>query len=394
MTSKCISVGVLLTAETLAMSLWFASAAVLPEMVREVDLTPARQALMTSAVQAGFVVGALAIAISGIADRLDPRRVFSVSALAAAAANASLLAVPVGSGSAVLLRAATGLLLAGVYPVGMKVIVGWGVRDRSLLVSLLVGALTLGSAMPHLLSLYSGVDWRFTIIATSLCGSIAGLLVLAMGLGPHHAKTPKFDPAAIRVAWTDPGIRLAYLGYLGHMWELYAMWASVTVAARASYLASLPPATATWLAKITAFLAIALGAVACGIAGALGDRVGGARVASVAMSVSACAALATAASFGGPAWLTMVLIVIWGITIIPDSAQFSALVADVGPKHLTGSLLALQTALGFGLTILTVQATPLVVATIGWRGLMIVLALGPALGIRAMLSFERTGART
>jgi nitrate/nitrite transporter NarK len=129
MTSKCISVGVLLTAETLAMSLWFASAAVLPEMVREVDLTPARQALMTSAVQAGFVVGALAIAISGIADRLDPRRVFSVSALAAAAANASLLAVPVGNGSAVLLRAATGLLLAGVYPVGMKIIVGWGIRD-------------------------------------------------------------------------------------------------------------------------------------------------------------------------------------------------------------------------------------------------------------------------
>ena len=396
MTSKCNSVGLLLAAETSAMSLWFASAAVLPEMAREADLAPARHALMTSAVQAGFVVGALAVAVSGIADRLDPRRVFSVSALAAAAANASLLAVPVGSTDAVLLRAATGLLLAGVYPVGMKIMVGWGVRDRSLLVGLFVGALTLGSALPHLLSLSSGVDWRFTIVATSLCGAIAGLLVLATGLGPHHTKAPSFDPAAIRVAWTDPAIRLAYLGYLGHMWELYAMWAWVAVAARASYLASLAPATATWLAKMTAFLAIALGAVACGIAGALADRMGRAQVAAVAMFVSACAALATAASFGGPAWVTMVLIVIWGIAIIPDSAQFSALVADVGPKHLTGSLLALQTALGFALTILTVQATPLVAAGIGWKGLMIVLALGPALGVLAMLLFralERTGAR-
>ena len=267
MTSKCISVGLLLAAETFAMSLWFASAAVLPEMAREADLAPARHALMTSAVQAGFVVGALAVAVSGIADRLDPRRVLSVSALAAAAANVSLLAVPVGSTGAVLLRAVTGVFLAGVYPVGMKIMVGWGVRDRSLLVGLFVGALTLGSALPHLLSLSSGLDWRFTIVATSLCGTIAGLLVLATGLGPHHTKAPSFDPAAIRVAWTDPAIRLAYLGYLGHMWELYAMWAWVAVAARASYLTSLAPATATWLAKMTAFLAIALGAVACGIAG-------------------------------------------------------------------------------------------------------------------------------
>ena len=206
---KVRSVSLLLVAELAAMSLWFVSAAILPEMVREVAVSPARQAALSSAVQAGFVVGALAAAILGIADRFDPRRVFAICAVLAAAANALLLVVTPGGAMSILARFATGALLAGVYPVGMKIAVGWGTRDRGLLVGLLVGALTLGSSMSYLAAFFGGADWRLTVVAVSLLACVAAGLVLATGLGPHHARAPTFEPGAIRLAWTNRAIRHA-----------------------------------------------------------------------------------------------------------------------------------------------------------------------------------------
>jgi MFS family permease len=389
--SKRRSITLLVLAEMAGMSLWFTSAAVLPDMVSEGAITPTRQALLSAAVQAGFVVGALVVAVSGIADRFDPRRVFALAAFAAALANAMLLVAPLGGDAAIASRFLTGALLAGVYPVGMKIAVGWGTHDRGLLVGLLVGALTLGSASSYFAAFLGGAEWRHTVVFVSLVACVGGALALAVGLGPHHARAPRFEPGAIRLAWTDKAIRNAYLGYFGHMWELYSMWAWVGVAAAASYAASLGPAAAVSLGKLTAFLAVGLGGIACVVAGVAAGCIGKAEVTIIAMAASGTAALLTAATFGGPVWLTFALVVIWGIAVVPDSAQFSALVADASPPHLAGSLMSLQTALGFSLTIVTVQVAPIAAARFGWPPVLAAMAVGPAVGIVAMLPLRRSG---
>jgi MFS family permease len=387
--SKRFSIAVLILCQVAVLSVWFSSAAVMAEMGGEAGVAPARLAWLSTAVQAGFAAGALVYAALGIADRYDPRRVFAVSGLCAAGANALLLAAPVGGAEAILLRAATGVFLAGVYPVGMKIAVGWARTDRALLVGSLVGALTVGSASPHLIALAGGADWRLTIAATSALAAAGSLAMLATGLGPYHARAPRLDLAAIALAWTDRRIRLAILGYVGHMWELYAFWAWVGIIAGTSYAAAGADDPAA--GKLTAFLAIALGGLACVPAGRWGDRFGKARVAAGAMILSGAAALTAALTFGGPVWLVALVLVAWGIAIVPDSAQFSALVADYAPPERAGSLMTLQTSIGFALTAVTVQVTPLAAAALGWPAVLAVMAIGPAAGVMAMRALIRAG---
>jgi MFS family permease len=388
--SKTVSMALLIVSQMCAMSLWFTAAAIMPDMIREGALDPTTQALMTSMVQAGFVAGALVISISGLADRFDPRVIAAIAALGAAAANAVLLTASIGGSGAIAARFATGALLAGVYPVGMKIAAGWGLRDRGTLVGLLVGALTLGTATSYFAAFLGQTDWRSVVIVTSLIGAAGALLVLGASLGPHHARAPRFTPAAILLIFTERRIRLPFLGYLGHMWELYAMWSWAAAMASASYAASLATAEAVQLGKLTAALAIALGGLFCVPAGLFGDLIGKAEVTIIAMVASGLAALLTAASFGGPVWLTFALILMWGVAIVPDSAQFSALIADASPPQLAGSLLTFQTAIGFALTIFTVQVTPLAATWIGWPLLICILAIGPAFGVAAMWGMRRS----
>lgn len=387
--AKTRSILLLLVAEFAAMSLWFVSAAILADMTREAAIEPWRQAALSSGVQLGFVVGAVVSAVLGIADRFDPRRVLMLSALAAAVANASLLIVTPGGGASIAARFTTGALLAGVYPVGMKIAVGWGLRDRGFLVGALVGALTLGSAVPHLMSYLGGANWRLSVVAASLAAAGGGLLAPTVGLGPHHARAASFDPRVIAEVWTNRRIRLAYAGYLGHMWELYAMWAWIATACAASYGLRMNDAAALSLAKMTAFLAIAVGGIGCVVAGRIADRIGKAEIAAIAMIASGSAAVLTAATFGGPVWLTFVLVLFWGATIVPDSAQFSALVADAAPPAIAGSLMTFQTALGFALTFFTVQAVPFAATAFGWPLVLALLAIGPVLGTIAMLRLRK-----
>jgi MFS family permease len=389
MSSKSASIILLVAAELAGMSLWFTSAAVLPEMMAESAISPTRQALLSSGVQIGFVAGALIYAVLGLADRYDPRRVFLVSALLAAAANLALIAVPIGSNLAIAARFTTGAMLAGVYPVGMKIAVGWGLQDRGLLVGLLVGALTFGNSVPFLVAALGGSEWRTTVVAVSILAAAGGLIVLAAGLGPHHARAARFDPGAIGIAWTNRRVRSAFLGYLGHMWELFAMWAWIGSATAASYAATMALADADALGKLTAFAAIGGGAVTCVAAGALADRIGKAEVAIGAMVMSGIFAVLVAITFGGPPALTFIIAVLWGLAVIPDSAQFSALVADFAPPDKAGSVLTFQTALGFALTFLTVQATPLIAGAVGWPLVLAALAVGPVFGIVAMLPLRR-----
>ncbi len=322
--------------EVMAMSLWFVTAAVLPAMTAEAGLSAARAAALSSAVQIGFVAGALALAVAGTADRFDPRRVVALSASVAALCNLGLLVSPVGGAAQILLRAATGAALAGVYPVGMKIAVGWGARDRGLLVGLLVGALSVGSALPYLIALAGGADWRPTVVVASALAGLAALVAPRIGLGPDHRRAPSFDPAALRLAWTNRRVRLAFAGYLGHMWELYAFWGWISAAAAVSFAPRLGDAAGP-AALALAFAAIALGGLLCAPAGALADRVGKARVAQGAMIVSGAAAFASAMAFSGPAWLFAGLVLVWGAAVVPDSAQFSALVADAAPPTAPGA---------------------------------------------------------
>ena len=384
---KC-SVTLLIIAEIAAMSLWFVSAAILPDMSRETNLSDGVKAAMSAAVQGGFVIGALVSAVLGLADRFDPRHVLALFAVLAAIANALMLVATPGI-EFVVLRGLTGAFLAGVYPVGMKIAVGWSQRSRGLLVGLLVGGLTLGSAAPHLLSFLGGADWRVTVAIASALSVIGALLVLKTENGPFHTSQSKFDAKALTEAWTNQSIRRAYGGYLGHMWELYAMWAWISVALAVSFTHQMPQAQAEDLAKITTFVVIGLGAISCPLAGLVADRIGKAELTIIAMAISGLSAILFALTFGGAIWLTIAIAILWGIFIIPDSAQFSALVADHAPADKAGSLMTFQTALGFTLTTITVQLTPLVVAKIGWPLLMASLALGPAFGIYSMWKLRR-----
>jgi len=382
------SITLLIVAEIAAMSLWFVSAAILPDMSRETNLSDGVKAAMSAAVQGGFVIGALVSAVLGLADRFDPRHVLALFAVLAAVANALMLVATPGV-EFVVLRGLTGAFLAGVYPVGMKIAVGWSQRSRGLLVGLLVGGLTLGSAAPHLLSFLGGADWRVTVAVASVLSVIGALLVLKTENGPFHSSQSKFDAKVLTEAWTNQSIRRAYGGYLGHMWELYAMWAWISVALAVSFTHQMPQAEAQDLAKITTFVVIGLGAISCPLAGLVADRIGKAELTIVAMAISGLSAILFALTFGGAIWLTIAIAILWGIFIIPDSAQFSALVADHAPAEKAGSLMTFQTALGFTLTTITVQLTPLIVAKIGWPLLMASLALGPAFGIYSMWKLRR-----
>ncbi|MEL6378613.1 MAG: MFS transporter [Pseudomonadota bacterium] len=385
---KPTAIILLIIAESLAMALWFTGSAVIGDMTAQETLSAGRQALLASGVQLGFALGAVAYAVLGFADRYDPRRVFALSAMCAAAANVLILAVPVGSTMAILLRCLTGAFLAGVYPVGMKIAAGWGTKDRGLLVGLLVGALTLGSATPHLLAFLGGTHWQAVILGASGLALVGGLIILMTSLGPNHLQAARFEWKTLSLAWTDRRIRYAYIGYLGHMWELYAFWAWIGVALALSFSTHMTTSDAQALSKLTAFFAVSLGAAGCIFGGLFADRFGKAELTILAMGLSGSMALVTAHLFAAPPALVISCVLVWGFAVIADSAQFSALVADVAPPEATGSLLTFQTALGFALTTVTVQAAPWLATLIGWRGLFVVLALGPLVGIVAMARFR------
>jgi MFS family permease len=310
---------------------------------------------------------------------------FAASAVVAALANAGLLVVDPASIAAPLLRVITGIGMAGVYPVGMKLATTWARDDMGLMVGILVGALTLGSASPHLFNAFGGVDWRPTVVLSSVSALAAALGIALAGLGPNRKPAPRFEPGAMLLAWRDVPLRLANLGYLGHMWELYARWAWIGVFLSASFALSLPPESAQVDARLAAFATIGAGALGCVVAGLVADRVGRTTVTIIAMAVSGSCAAGIGLLYGGAPWLLVTVCLIWGISIVADSAQFSASIAELADPARVGTMLTLQTALGFTLTLVTIHLLPYFVDAVGWRHAFVPLAIGPAIGVWAMV---------
>ncbi|HWI16612.1 MAG TPA: MFS transporter [Vicinamibacterales bacterium] len=381
--------GVVSLAQFLGMTLWFSATAVTPLLIDHFKIAPEHAPWLTMAVQGGFVIGTLFSALTNIADLLNARVLMFIGSLVGASANAGLLIAPDGA-SAIALRFVTGASLALVYPPAMKIAAGWFRDGRGFALGLLIGALTLGKAFPHLLSALFGADWRSPIVLASVLSVIGGaLVVLVVRDGPHVAPTSPFDPHAIRRVFASRGARLATLGYLGHMWELYAMWTWIAVFAWTSLTDSGVDDVAA-AGSMAAFLAIGSGAAGCVLAGFIADRAGKARVAMWAMIVSASCAALTVVVHGGPPVLLYALVMVWGFSVVADSAQFSALVSEHAPREHVGTALTMQVCLGFLLTMVTIELLPWAAGYVSWRYASLVLVPGPLLGAWAMFRMQRT----
>lgn len=390
-----------------AMSPWFSAAAVLPQLRALWNLNSAGAAWLTLAVQLGFVAGALLSAAFGLADRAGPRRLMLLGGLLAGAANLGLLLAH-GPVSAVLLRALTGAALALVYPPALKAMSAWFVRGRGAALGIMVGALTLGSALPHLVNglntsgrTASGTPWQAVIVVTSLLAVLGGVLASRIPDGPHQFRSAAFRAGQAWQAFTSPGVRLTTFGYLGHMWELYAMWAwfsaffagvlAQSVVTGGVLIGGGAVGTVSGGAAYATALVVGVGALGCYLGGVLGDRWGRTRLTALAMLLSGGAALTLALvlPFASPGVL-LCISVFWGFWIIADSAQFSTIVSEIADPAYVGTALTLQLALGFSLTAVSIVLVPVIEGLLGWRAVFVVLSLGPLLGAFFMRRLGRS----
>ena len=373
--------------QMLAMALWFSASAVVPALRAEWGVSSAGATALTVAVQLGFVTGALGSALINLADRVRLPVIIATSAALGATATIALATLSDGLASAIPLRFLTGFALAGVYPVGMRLMASWFERRRGFA----LGALTLGAALPQLLNGATTLPWRGVLAAAAALALLAAAVAIALlRVGPHVAPSPPFAPGYVMQMFRDRRQRLVTLGYLGHMWELYGVWTWLPAYVAASYAAWRAGADTRLAVGATGFVAIGVaGAAGCLVAGRLADRHGRAETTIAAMAASGACCLLAAAAYGLHPAVLVPLLLVWGATVNADSAQFSAALTEVADRRYVGTALTAQTAAGFLLTVVTIQALPALADAVGWRAAMPLLALGPLAGTAAMAALRR-----
>lgn len=383
-------------AELLGMSLWFSASAVTPQLRSIWGLTMAEGAWLTTIVQLGFVCGTAVAAVLNLADVIPAGRFFSACALLGAAVNAAILAAP-GYPAALVLRFLTGFFLAGVYPPAMKMTATWFRSQRGLAIGVIVGALTVGKAIPYLVRAIPHVGLRPVVLSASVGAVIAALLV-AGGYreGPFPFTSRPFSWRHVGDVVCVREWRLATASYLGHMFELYAFWAWIPAFLAASVAANAGGRfRAPRLISLFAFTTIAIGGFGSVWGGLFADKRGREQLVSISLFMSGSCCLLSGILFGRSIWILGALAMTWGFFVIADSAQFSTLVTESVPAHTVGTALTVQTSLGFLLTMLPMQIVPLIAQRAGWRWGFAILALGPVVGIAAIrrLAALRAGAR-
>ncbi|MFZ1806659.1 MAG: MFS transporter [Cyclobacteriaceae bacterium] len=362
-------------------SLWFAGNAVLPELQVAFDLLPSSVGNLTSAVQLGFILGTLLFALFTISDRFSPSKVFFVCALAGAIIN---LAIPLISSSTLLffLRGMVGFFLAGIYPVGMKISADYHEKGLGKALGYLVGALVVGTAFPHLIRLLSTtLDWHLVIYSTSLLATVGGCMVyFLVPDGPFRKQGSKLNLSACFVVFKEKKFRSAAFGYFGHMWELYTLWAFVPfLLVRYNTINEGQVNVGLW-----SFLTIASGGVACVLGGYWAEKKGSAKTAYLALLISGVCCLLSVFTFQLPPAVFLFFMIIWGMAVVADSPQFSALIAKHAPVEARGTALTIVNSIGFALTIISLQAMTTLIENFNPNIVFASLAIGPLLGLIAL----------
>ena len=384
--------GLLSVAELLGMALWFTGSAVGPTLARLWSLSPSEVGWLTTAVQLGFVCGTAVSALLNVPDVMASRRLFAIAALAGAAANAPL-AVTSSYGVALASRFLAGMCLAGVYPPAMKMAATWFRARRGVAVGTIVGALTVGKAMPYLAQAIPGIGVAVITWGASLSAVLAAITVwFGYRDGPYEFPSRPFSWLRVHDVVRERRWRLATGGYLGHMAELYSFWTWIPAflaASDAAHAARTGGAPNMRVAAVIGFGVIAVGGIGCVWGGLVADRIGRARLVTWAMAISGSCAIAIAFAWAQSWWLLAPLALVWGFFVIADSAQFSVLITESVPAHAVGTALTLQVSLGFLLTTITIQLIPPLVGWLGWQWVFPVLALGPLVGIVSITRLAR-----
>jgi MFS family permease len=367
-------------AQLFGTSLWFSANSAADDLRKAWGIGPADIGILTSAVQLGFILATLMFALTGLADRYRPSRIFAVCALLGAAFNAGFAWLSTGVASGAVFRFLVGICLAGIYPIGMKLIVTWAPERTGSALAYLVGMLTLGTALPHLLRLIGAAwKWQYVILSSSALALLAALLIVALGDGPHlELRKTGGHMRGVLGAFASPDFRAAALGYFGHMWEVYAFWTIVPLLiVRTSLNLKLHGSSVSGLA----FAIIAIGALGCTLGGWLSHAWGSGRIAAVALGLSASCCLVFAAAWWQlPPVLLLIVLLVWGASVAADSPQFSALSARACPSDLIGGALAIQISIGFGITMVSIVVVTGLFerwgANVAW-----LLLPGPVLGL-------------
>ena len=363
-------------------SLWFAGNAVLPELQQNWNLPADAVATITSAIQLGFIVGTLVFAFFTVSDRFSPRWIFFLCSLFGAGCNALLLIVPQSYTALLLLRFLTGVMLAGIYPVGMKIASGWYRAGLGSALGFLVGALVLGTAFPHLLrSVGTQLPWQEVLLFVSVIAAFGGpLLLLFVPDGPYSTRGTRFSAKAIPVIFRSRELRAAAFGYFGHMWELYTLYAFIPFILM--LYNSLHPNAAVDI-SFWSFCTIAAGCIGCAGGGIISKHFGSARIAWWQLFLSGLLCLFSPLLFLLPVEFFLGILLIWGVTVVGDSPQFSTLVARHAPPELVGSALTITNSIGFAITIVSIQSISFLQHSISPQYIFLFLAPGPILGLLA-----------